>query len=311
MSNYRVSAHVLELRTGPGTQSPILTQLRFGTLVESLSPPDLRGWMLVRALRNGRRGWLASTYLEYAPDNVMGADAWDDAPPSQAGKEDAVSCPDAPEQSGPGDLTQALVFDVSHFNGRVDFDAAYRGGLRAVIIKATEGTRWVDPRFHENRAKAEAAGLLVGAYHFGTGDDPVAQADHFLAILGQEREILPVLDLETNPQGHSMRISQAMTFVEAIAERTEHWPGLYSGSYVRDVLGSRQDPVLGCCWLWVAEYGPRPRVQATWKGWTLWQYTDGHHGDGPHRVPGVQQGCDRSRFAGDGETLETFWRANC
>lgn len=61
----------------------------------------------------------------------------------------------------------------------VDFQAAYAGGPRAVFHKASQGIYYTDPLYASARAKATAAGLLWGAYQFGTSDDALAQAEHF------------------------------------------------------------------------------------------------------------------------------------
>lgn len=63
----------------------------------------------------------------------------------------------------------------------------------------------------------------------------------------------------------------AQGFVSAGHKATGVWPGLYGGSCVRELFGDSQDPVLGQCWFWLAEYGPDARVPPTWKDWTLWQ----------------------------------------
>jgi lysozyme len=202
-----------------------------------------------------------------------------------------------------------LAFDISHFQPDVDFRAAYAGGLRAVFHKATEGINYVDPRYASARTQAAAAGLLWGAYHFGTGDDALAQAEHFLCVAKPDGNTLLVLDLERNPQGPSMTIEQARTFASHLQQVTGKWPGLYSGSYIRDNLGNVKDPVLSNCWFWLAEYGPVPHVPPTWGQWSFWQHTDGNVGPGPQSVPGCGP-CDRDRFAGDAEALAAFWRAN-
>lgn len=69
------------------------------------------------------------------------------------------------------------VVDISHHNGNVNLAQAKSDGLIGVIQKATQGRSNIDPTYKTNRKKA---GLLWGAYHFGTGSDGVKQADHFL-----------------------------------------------------------------------------------------------------------------------------------
>jgi len=84
---------------------------------------------------------------------------------------------------------------------------------------------------------------------------------------------------------------------------------LYSGHYIKDLLGTGQDSVLSNCWFWLSQYGPTPVVPANWSTWTMWQYTDGANGAEPHGVPGAGL-CDRDRFAGDEVALRALWNAS-
>ena len=72
------------------------------------------------------------------------------------------------------------VINLSHHNGtRLRFDKAKEDGIVGVIQKATQGEGYVDPTFKKNRSAVLAAGLLSGAYHFGTGSNGISQAEHF------------------------------------------------------------------------------------------------------------------------------------
>jgi lysozyme len=147
---------------------------------------------------------------------------------------------------------------------------------------------------------------LFGAYHFGTAGDGVAQAEHFLEVVTPGDGDLVVLDFESDLQGPSMSLDDARAFVTHVHEALDRWPGFYSGHYVKQLLGTQQDPVLGNCWFWRAQYGPTPVVPPAWKKWTLWQYTDGAAGSDPHSVAGIGR-CDRDKFNGSKATFTTFW----
>lgn len=153
---------------------------------------------------------------------------------------------------------------------------------------------------------AEATGLLWGAYHFGTGSDGVKQAQNFLATVGDPKGVLLVLDFEDNPTGPSMSLEEARAFVTHVTNATGRSPGLYSGHYIKQLLGSNSDPVLANCWFWLAQYGPTAVVPANWNAWTLWQYTDGSIGPEPHELPGIGR-CDRDKFNGSIDQLKDFW----
>ncbi len=203
------------------------------------------------------------------------------------------------------DFLNAIV-DTSHHNGNVNFDKAKADGIQAVIQKATQGLLNIDPTYKTNKAKATKAGLLWGAYHFGTGGDGVAQAERFLSVVGTDANTLHVLDFEPNNTGATMSLTDAHGFVTHVAEKTGRFPGLYSGHLVKEMLGARRDALLAKCWLWLAQYGPTAVVQATWDHWTMWQYTDGAIGNEPHSVAGIGR-CDRDRFNGTAADLNKFW----
>jgi lysozyme len=162
-----------------------------------------------------------------------------------------------------------VVVDLSHHNGNVDLIKAQAAGIVGVIHKATQGTSMVDNMYQENREKAEAAGLLWGAYHFGTAGDGAAQADFFLSKANADDQTLLVLDFEPNGKS-TMTLEQAKAFVSRISEVRGTFPGLYSGNLIKEQLGGKPaDPVLSQCFLWIAQYGPAPtKIPATWPTWS-------------------------------------------
>jgi len=201
-----------------------------------------------------------------------------------------------------------VVVDVSHHNGRIDFMKVAKAGIVGVIHKATQGLSFVDPLYHRNREKAVAAGLYWGAYHFGTLADSVKQADHFLYTVNPEGQTLLVLDYEPNGKS-TMTLAQAREFVIRVATVTGTFPGIYSGSLIKEKLANRPvDPILSQCFLWIAQYASAPtRIPPTWTTWTFWQYTDGQVGPEPRSVDGIGP-CDRDQFNGSLAGLRRLWR---
>jgi lysozyme len=200
-----------------------------------------------------------------------------------------------------------VVVDISHHNGNVDLVKAKQSGIVGVIHKATQGNSMLDNKYETNRQKAQAAGLLWGAYHFGTKADGAAQADFFLSKANADGQTLLVLDYE--PNGNlTMTLDQARAFVSRVNQVTGRFPGLYSGSLIKEQLGGKPaDPILSQCFLWLAQYANAPvHIPQTWATWTLWQYTDGVAGPGPHTVDGIGA-CDRDQFNGTLEQLQTLW----
>jgi lysozyme len=202
--------------------------------------------------------------------------------------------------------TSNVVVDLSHFNTVSSFETVKADGIVGVIHKATQGTTMIDPQYHLRKGEALAAGLWWGAYHFGVGGDGAAQAKYFLSEVQPGPTDLLVLDLEENPGGAGMSLAEAEDFVKYVEAETGRWPGLYGGSYVKELLGENTQTALSYCWFWLSEYGPTPRVPPAWDTWTMWQYTNGVVGPEPHSVNGIGN-CDRDQFNGPVEDLQKLW----
>lgn len=106
-------------------------------------------------------------------------------------------------------LASVQGFDISHYQGTVNFAGAYNSGARFVIIKATEGTSYTDPGFSDHYNGATNAGLIRGGYHFAHPDESsgASQANFFLANGGgwsNDGITLPgMLDIEYAPSGNT------------------------------------------------------------------------------------------------------------
>ncbi len=200
-----------------------------------------------------------------------------------------------------------VVVDISHFQTVTSFETVKNAGIVGVIHKATEGTSFRDPQYHNRRTQALAAGLWWGAYHFGTGGDGKAQADYFLSFVNPGPNDLIALDLENNPSGASMTLSEAEQFLIEVQSRTGRWPGLYGGSYIEELLGNNTNQTFANCWLWLSDYRSTPHVPANWPTWTMWQYTGDGAGNPPHSVAGINGNIDRDQFNGDMEGLSKLW----
>src|SRR5215471_1289423 len=142
-----------------------------------------------------------------------------------------------------------VIVDLSHHNESVDLAKARADGIQGVIHKSTQGSTFVDPTFADRRKAAAGAGILWGAYHFGTAADPVAQARFFLSVANPDPQDLIVLDLEVNEAkpSNTMSLEQARAFIGTVQDATGRTPGLYGGAYLRDQLHNSIDPVLQAC----------------------------------------------------------------
>jgi lysozyme len=204
------------------------------------------------------------------------------------------------------------LIDISHHNNLSDAGKVAAAGVLGVFQKTTQGATFVDPTFAANKTKILNAGMLFGAYHFGTAGDPNTQAEFFVKQAGANA--LLVLDFEGNPQGLDMSLLEAEQFVHRVNELTGHYPGLYSGHALKEALAAQSitsaaQTELSKCWLWIAQYANSPLIPKVWKDWTIWQYTDGAAGPEPHTVAGVGR-CDRDHFNGTAAQVKSFWKAN-
>lgn len=114
--------------------------------------------------------------------------------------------------------------DVSGYNNVLDWSAVRRAGTVWGWAKASEATSYVNGRFGQQMAGGRAAGLRMGAYHFG---DPrystAVQVQHFVDIAGQQQafsdgSLLPLLDMENEPGVFSWQSSQANTYIRAFRD---------------------------------------------------------------------------------------------
>ncbi len=198
------------------------------------------------------------------------------------------------------------VLDLSHYNKVSSYAAIRASGIVGVIFKATQGAGMVDSTFTRSVAEARAAGLLIGAYHFNSGENVNRQVDHFLSVARPDDKMLLALDFEDN-RGSNMSLPQAREFLLETERRVGRKPVLYSGNRVKDLLGSHKDPELGAFRLWLAQYGPVPWPQASWQKAWLWQFSDGQVGPAHPHVPGVSGLVDLNSYDGSDEQLAKEW----
>jgi lysozyme len=203
------------------------------------------------------------------------------------------------------------VLDLSHGTKVTSFANARAAGLIGVIHKASTGMSGHDELYAERRTAAREAGLLWGAYHWGTARPVADQVENFLTAADPDDETLVALDYERDV-GNQMSLEQAREFLERIQDRLGRKAVLYSGSTIKEQLGNRVDPFFGSHRLWLPQYGPAPHVQASWSTFWLWQYSDGTATSaGPVRIAGIpgdgQGRVDCDYYPGGEARLRAEW----
>jgi lysozyme len=182
----------------------------------------------------------------------------------------------------PGHL---LGIDVSHWQGKIIWRDAKRGGVRFAIAKATEAQTFSDPQYARNQARADRHGVAFGAYHFARPDrsanDAVREADHFVRVAKlKPRHLVPVLDLETTGGlGPKALINWTRAWVQRVESRLGVKPMIYTSPYFwRDNLNNTRWFADNGYRLWIAHWRTSsPMVPAAnWggRGYSVWQLSD-------------------------------------
>lgn len=141
-------------------------------------------------------------------------------------------------------------------------------GLAFVVVKATEGTGYVNPKYTAQIATSRASVAVVGHYHFGRPGSMSAQVDYFVA----HTSIRPgdVLAFDWEDPGVSSADKDAW-IRDLQARLPAHRIGLYCN---RDYWINRDQGGFCGDFLWIADPSApkgKPRIQSDW---LIHQYSD-------------------------------------
>jgi lysozyme len=180
--------------------------------------------------------------------------------------------------------------DISHWQGphTVDDMQLVAANAPAIMLKATEGTTWVDPEFVNNAAAADLARLPWGAYHYVTAGHGKAQADHFQQTVASVPGVCRFYCIDWEDGSRETALALAAQLL-ALAARPV---GDYIGAHARANGG--QLPVMD--FHMVPQYGPAElNPEYATAPLSAWQYTNGsiNGTDWPAEMPGIGA-CDMS-----------------
>ena len=176
-------------------------------------------------------------------------------------------------------------YDMSKWQNNVVSDKDF------IIVKATEGTGYVDPTCDAKYQMNKKAGKLLGVYHFarpdlqkGT-DGARREAQYFVNnIKGYIGEAILVLDWEQ--PGTTGQVDWAKAWLDEVYRLTTVRPLIYMSASV--VNGNNWSSVANANYgLWIAGYPstynvPNPPVPTpkampyktgAWSFWAIWQYS--------------------------------------
>lgn len=191
--------------------------------------------------------------------------------------------------------------DISHHQGsNFPIHLLKGAGVDFIILKATEGSGFVDSRFQRNLSEARKAGLIVAAYHYQRSNVSVAsQVANIKRNVPKDVPVIP--DVEANSGG----IEMTRALVNELKKEGYHVPLLYLPRWYWNQIGkpfmgglpplwsSRYpDNVQGSIW---DEYADVPSYY--WEGYgglavAVLQFTSSG------RVPGYGDPVDVNAFRG-------------
>jgi len=204
------------------------------------------------------------------------------------------------------------VVDIYHGDKVSSFKKAADAGLWGAIHKATTGATGKDSKYATRRQAALKAGLLWGAYHWGTAADVEKQVKNFINRAEPDDDTLVALDFEET-KDNQMTLAQARDFLAIINETLGRKAVIYGGGLLKSRLGNAANPFFGSHRLWLAHYNPHLRWHMSWKKYWLWQYTDRRgrpdlFPDSVSGIPGNAKGdLDCDSYDGSKSQLRAEW----
>ena len=173
------------------------------------------------------------------------------------------------------------IYTVDVYSGSSD-NIIRDSHAQGVIVKATQGTSYVNPRCNHQWDLAGQLGKLRGLYHYAGGGNPESEAQYFINnIKNYVGQGILILDWESYQNSSWGDASWSLRFVTEVHRLTGVWPLIY-------VQESALWQVANCAskrGVWVAKY-----ASMNWNSWTLpdmsvssgafacltgWQFTGG------------------------------------
>ncbi|MDG4955910.1 GH25 family lysozyme [Lactococcus lactis] len=143
-----------------------------------------------------------------------------------------------------------------------------------VFIKATEGTKYINPTWKEQAGQVTQANKLLGFYHFASIGNPIAEADFFISVVKDYiGKAVLVLDFEAGAINAWGNVG-ARQFLNRVKEKTGINPMIYMSAEVTRQFNWSTISTSNA--LWVAQYAsmsPTGYQSAPWadgKGYGAW-----------------------------------------
>ncbi len=143
-----------------------------------------------------------------------------------------------------------------------------------VFIKATEGTKYINPTWREQASQVTQTNKLLGFYHFASTGNTIAEADFFISVVKDYiGKAVLVLDFEAGAINAWGNVG-ARQFLNRVKEKTGVYPMIYMSAEVTRQFNWSTISTSNA--LWVAQYAsmsPTGYQSAPWtdgKGYGAW-----------------------------------------
>lgn len=196
--------------------------------------------------------------------------------------------------------------DISGWQEGIDLSAV---AADFVIMKATQGTGFVSKDFVRQYQQAKENGKLVGCYHYAEGGDYVAEANHFLDVVGNRvGEAILCLDWEgqDNPTFGKNDFDWVKGFCDYVFSKT----GVKPLVYIQKSAMERIDGI-GDYGLWIAQYPdytPTGYQETPWNegayACAIRQYSS------VGQISGYNGNLDLDKFYGDADAWKAYAAVN-
>lgn len=134
--------------------------------------------------------------------------------------------------------------DISSYQATLNL-VAVSDSIQGVIVKATEGTNYVNPYCDRHYQQAKKCNLLRGFYHFAGADKPEAEAEYFWNnCRNYFRDGIPILDWEGKQS-----VDWVNRFVRHLKDISGVWCWIYANPWRFNQGGVEPN-----CARWVASY---------------------------------------------------------
>lgn len=192
--------------------------------------------------------------------------------------------------------------DVSNWQTGINLEAV---PADFVIMKATQGDKYVNPDLNRQYEQAKKAGRLLGVYHFAASGDVKTEADHFLSTVKDYiGEAILIIDCgaDDNSTFGKNNLNWVKQLCDYVYSKTSVKPMIYIQQSVMDNIKGLED-----YGLWVAQHANTNITGYQANPWNedsckcvIRQYS--RNG----RLAGYASDLNLNKFYGDAETWKKY-----